>query len=153
MLDHGKQHIAHLAFIFRRHQNHVRHASQVGNIQQSMMRRAVTSGNPAAIQAELDVQVLNADIVNQLIERALQKRRVDRADRLQAFNGQSRGKSHAVLFGDTDIERAFGKSFERRANAGAVRHRGCQRHDTLVLLHQFAERLTKNLRIRRRLRR
>src|SRR5437660_3221087 len=105
------------------------------------MRRAVTSGNSAAIQAELDVEVLNTDIVHQLIEGALKKGRVDRADRLQAFNGQSRGKSYAVLFRNADIERSFGKLFERCANAGAVRHRGCQGHDLLILLHQLAERV------------
>ena len=86
------------------------------------------------------------------IERALEKGRVNRTDRLQAFNGQSRREGHAVLFGDADIERSFGKLFERRANASTVRHRGGQGHDLLILLHQLAERVTENLRIRRRLR-
>ena len=33
----------------------------------------VASGNAASIQTELDVQILDADVMNELIERALQE--------------------------------------------------------------------------------
>jgi hypothetical protein len=50
------------------------------------MRRAIAARDAAAIQTEFDVQVLEADVVNQLIERALQESRVNRANRLQSFD-------------------------------------------------------------------
>ena len=45
-----------------------------------MMRRAIPAGDPASIQAELHIEILNADIMNQLVESALEKRRVNCAD-------------------------------------------------------------------------
>ena len=86
VLDHREQHVAHLAFVLRRHHDDVRHAAQVSDVQQAVMRRAVAAGDAAAVQAELDVQILHADVVNDLIERALQESRVNRANRLQSFD-------------------------------------------------------------------
>src|SRR6267154_2929232 len=116
------------------------------------MRGSVTSGNATSIQTKLDVQVLNAHIVDQLIKGALQKGRVNRADRLQSFAGQPGRKSHAMLFSYADIERAFGKSFQRQRNSGAVGHGSGQSDDLLVLLHQLAQGFAKDLRVSRRLR-
>src|SRR5215211_6748400 len=55
VLDHRKQHVAHLAFVFRRHQNDVGYRAKVSDVEQAMVSLSVTAGNPAAIQTKLYV--------------------------------------------------------------------------------------------------
>src|SRR5687767_15788746 len=71
VLDHREHHIAHLAFVFRRHDDDVGHSAQICDIEQAMMSLPVASGDTTAIQAELNVEILNADVVNDLIETTL----------------------------------------------------------------------------------
>src|SRR4026209_2075569 len=73
VLDHCERHIAHLAFIFRRHDDDVWHATKVCDIEQAVVSLPVASGDTTAVHAELDVEILNADVVNDLIEAALQE--------------------------------------------------------------------------------
>ena len=112
------------------------------------MRRAIAAGNAAAIETELHIQILNADVMNQLIKSALKESGIDRANRFQAFTRHSGGKGHAMLFGDAHIKRSFGKLLQRVADAGAVRHRRGQGNDLFVLLHQLAQACCQKLRCR-----
>ena len=64
MLDHSEEHVAHFGFVFRGHQDHVRNAAQVCDVEQAVMCRTIPARYAAAIQTELDVQILDADIVN-----------------------------------------------------------------------------------------
>ena len=114
------------------------------------MRWSIAAGDAATIETELHIKILNADVVNDLIERALKKSRVDRADRFQSFARKTSGKGHTVLFRDADIEGSIRKSHQRVAHARAVRHGRCQRHDLFILGHQFAEGFAENLRVGRR---
>ena len=50
-----------------------------------MMSRSISAGNATTVEAKLNVQILNTNIMNKLIECALQERRVDRADWLQSL--------------------------------------------------------------------
>src|SRR6476659_5613135 len=100
------------------------------------MRLSVAASDAAAIETKLHVQILNADVVDHLIEAALKKRRIDCANGFETLARQTRRKRDAVLFGDADVERSLGKLLERFANSGAVRHRGRQRDDLWILLHQ-----------------
>ncbi len=127
-------------------------ATKISNVQQPVVRRAVATRDAATIETELHIQILNADVMNDLIESALQESRIDGADRLQPFDRQTGSEGHAVLFRDAYVKRPIGKSFERVANAGAVRHGRGQRDDLLVPLHQLAKRFAKYLRVSRRLR-
>ena len=83
--------------------------TQIGDVQQSVVRWTIATRDAAAIQAKLHIQILNADVVNHLIEGALQESRVDRANRFQSFARHAGRKGDAVLFGDAHIKRAFGK--------------------------------------------
>ena len=85
MFDHREEHVAHLAFVFWRHHDYVWHAAQIGDVEQSMMSRSISAGNATTVEAKLNVQILNTNIMNKLIECALQERRVDRADWLQSL--------------------------------------------------------------------
>ena len=109
MLDHREQHVAHLALVFRGHQHEVWNAAQICDIQKSVMRWAITAGHTATIETKLHIQILNADVVDQLIKPALQKRRIDRADWCQTFTRHAGGKRYAMLLGNADIERTIGK--------------------------------------------
>jgi hypothetical protein len=62
---------AHLALILRRQQNDVGYSAQVRNIEQAVMGGTIAAGNASSIQAELDVQVLNTNIVDHLVETSL----------------------------------------------------------------------------------
>ena len=54
-----------------------------------------------------------------------------------------------MLLGDAYVERALRKLLQHLVNACAVGHRGCERDDTLVALHQFAHRLPEDRRVLR----
>src|SRR5260370_6101482 len=82
VLDHGKQHIAHLALVLWRHDHNVRYAAKISDIEKSMMCLSITSSNTTPVETELDIHVLNTDVVHQLIVPTLQKRGVDSTDRL-----------------------------------------------------------------------
>src|SRR5436853_2302949 len=109
-----------------------------------MMSLPVAAGDPAAIHTELNVQVLNADVVNELVESTLQKSRINCADWDQSLTRQAGRESDAVLLGDADVKRAIRKLLECGADAGAIRHGSRQRHDLWVLFHQLRKRITED---------
>jgi hypothetical protein len=75
-----------------------------------VVRGAVAADDAGAIHAELDVEVLQAHVVDDLVEGALEEGRVDGADRLEALAGQPGGERDAVLLGDAYVEGALGVS-------------------------------------------
>jgi hypothetical protein len=149
VLQHRVEHVAHLALVLRGHRDHVRHAAQVRDVQEAVVRRPVAADDPRPVHAELDVQILQAHVVDYLVEGALQERRVDGADGLQAFRRHPGGEGDAVLLGDAHVEGALGELFENLVNARAVGHRGRERDDLLVLRHQLAHRLPEDRRVLR----
>ena len=64
MFRHGEEHVAHFAFVFRGHQDYVRHSAQISDVEQPVMRRAVAAGDSSAIETELDVQILNTHVMD-----------------------------------------------------------------------------------------
>ena len=67
------------------------------------MGRAVVADEPGAVHREDDVQLLQADVVDDLVEGALQEGRVDRADGLRALEREAGGEEDGVLLGDADV--------------------------------------------------
>src|ERR1051325_4025854 len=53
VLQHRVEHVAHLAFILRRHHDDVWHWPQVSDIEQSVVCLAVTTGDAAAIETKV----------------------------------------------------------------------------------------------------
>ncbi len=76
-------------------------------------------------------QVLQRDVVDQLVVRALQERRVDRDHRLQPFGRKPRRERHRVLFGDGDVEIAVRESLGELDQPRAFAHRGRDADDLL----------------------
>src|SRR5687768_14284211 len=113
------------------------------------MRLSVASGDSTAVQTELHVQILDADVVNQLIETTLQERRIDRANRFQTFARHACCESDAVLLSNTNVKRTIGKFLESGANSRSIRHRRSQRDHLRILFHQFRKRVAKYFRVGR----
>ena len=64
---------------------------------------------PARSIAKTTFELLQADVVDDLVEGALQEGRVDRADRLGALEREAGGEQHRLLLGDADVEVLLGQ--------------------------------------------
>ena len=124
MLNYRQHHVAHLALVFWGHHNDVRHSPKIGDVEQAVMSWAIATGYAPTVETELDVQILDADIVDYLVKRALQERGINGTDRLQPFTRHSGRKRHAMLFGNSHIERSFRKPLQRIADTSAIGHGG-----------------------------
>ena len=67
--------------------------AEVGDVEGAVVRRAVVADQAGAVHREDDVQLLQADVVDDLVEGALQEGRVDRADRLDALEREARRRT------------------------------------------------------------
>ena len=130
----GVQHVHEHRLVARRHQHHVRQAAQVGDVEGAVVGRAVVADEPGAVHREHDVQLLEADVVDDLVEAALEEGRVDRGDRLRALEREPGGEQDGVLLGDADVVVAVGQRLLEDVEPGARVHRGGDADDALVAL-------------------
>ena len=75
-------HVRKLVLVLRNHVHNIRHAPQIADVEQPMMRRPIVAAQSAAVHTEHHRQILQANIMHHLVESALQKCRVDRTKRL-----------------------------------------------------------------------
>ena len=68
------------------------------------MRLSVLADKPCAVNRKHDGELLQAYVVQQFIICALQKRRVDRHDRVQSGRSHARCHRHSVFLCDADVE-------------------------------------------------
>jgi hypothetical protein len=101
-------HVDEVGFIRRCHDDEAGKATEIGVVERTGMSRTVLTDQTGAVDGEAHRQALDRDVMHDLIVAALQERRIDRAERLEAFGGKARGERHGVLLGDADIEGAFG---------------------------------------------
>ncbi len=123
--------------------------AQVAEIEDTMMGGSVLADQSAAIQEEIHIKILQADIMDHLIVSALQEGGINRHSRFVSLRGQSGGKGDGVLFADTDINKALGKILAETFRAGPFRHGGSNGHDGFVTFGQIAEGGTEDGRIGR----
>jgi len=79
--DRRPDHLPELALVLRGHEHDARQRTEVGNVEEALVGPAVVADDPPAIHGEYDRQLLDRDVVDHLIEAALQERRIDRDDR------------------------------------------------------------------------
>ena len=84
--------------------NHVRNTTKISNVIGPCVGRAVGAHQARAIECKKDREILQRDVMNQLIVTTLQKRRINRDNRLEPFTGNAGCKRHGVLFRDTHIK-------------------------------------------------
>ena len=115
-----------------------------------MVRRAVLAGDAGAVEGEDDRQVHDGHVVEDLVEGALQERRVDRRDRLHPLRGHAAAERHGVLLGDADVEHSIRQRLGELVEPRPLRHRRRDRHDLRVVLGELDQRLREDRGIRRR---
>ena len=110
--DLRRDHVHQFGLVGGGHDDEVRQAAEIGVVERAGMGRAVGADQAGAVDREANRQALDRDVMDHLVVAALQEGRVDRAERLVAFGGETGGERHRMLLGDADVE-------------GAVRGRPC----------------------------
>src|SRR5690606_5076009 len=111
---------------------------------------AVRSDQTRTVDRKAHRQVLDRHVVHDLVVGALQKGRIDRAERAHPLRGQARGESDRVLLGNTDIEAPLWEFGGELVEAGAARHRGGNGADRAVTLRFREQSLGKDAGVARR---
>ena len=111
------------------------------------MRGPVGADNARSIDRKHDGKILQRDVVNGLVVRALQERRIDRDDRFHAFAREPRGERHRVLLGDADVEIALRKRLRKPHESRTFAHRRRDADETCIGRRHVAEPIAENLRI------
>ena len=137
-------HVCQLILIFGNHVDDVGNATQIADVEKTVMRRSIIAGKPAAIHAEDDRQVLQANIVHDGIEGTLQESGVNGTERTEAHGGQAGGKDDAVLLGDAHIEIPARVMRTEEVERRSVGHGGGDGHDLGVLVGQLDQGLGKD---------
>ena len=112
-------HVDEHRLVARRHQHDVGQRAEVGDVEGAVVGRAVVADEPGAVHREDDVEALEADVVDDLVEGALEEGRVDRGDGLGALDREAGGEEDRVLLGDADVVVLLGDA-RRRASRGPV---------------------------------
>jgi len=92
----------------------------------------VVAHKSAPVEAEDHMEILQAHVMDDLIVGPLQEGGVDGHYGDQPFHRQTGGEGDAVLFRDTDVEKAVGIGPGEFIQAGAVTHGGSDGHDAGV---------------------
>ncbi len=148
VVDGGRRrdHVHELGLVRRRHDDEARQADEIGDVEGAGVRRAVGADETGAVDGKAHRQPLDGDVVHDLIVGALQERRIDGGERLQALGRQTGGERDGVLLGDADIEGALGELLAEEIEAGAVGH-GRGDGDDLVVLLRLGDQASANTRV------
>ena len=98
-----------------------------------MMRLTVRADEPRAVDAEEHGQVLQAHVVQHLVERALEEGGVQADDGAHAALRHARSHRDGVLLADADVEKAGGELCRKVRKSHAVRHGGGDADELFVL--------------------
>ncbi|KAF5033547.1 hypothetical protein DSECCO2_605510 [anaerobic digester metagenome] len=138
------QAMAQQIFIARGQHGDVGNVPQIGDIKSAMVGRAIFAHKACAVYAEGNGQVLQADIVHNLIIRALQKGGIHGQRGPIALTGKARCKGHGVLFANAHIHKAVGEARAELVRAGAFGHGRRDGNDLVVMLGKFGQRIAEH---------
>ncbi len=136
IIDRRSEQMLQFVLVLRRHHDRGRQHPEIGEVEESLMRCSVGTHQTRAVQSKGHIQILQTDIVNDLIEGALQKGRVDRGHRLHAFGGETGGECDRMLLGDPDIVETVGMGLLESVEPGSRCHRRRDRDDPFVFARQ-----------------
>ena len=117
------------------HDHHVGEDPHVRDVVAAVVRRPVGPDEPAAVEREDDRQVLQRDLLEDLVERALEERAVDVDDRPGAGLGHPGGEGDGVALADARVEEPRGVGVADLLELVPLAHRGRHHHDLRVALH------------------
>ena len=146
------QHQLQLLGAGRREQPHARHPGEQRHVVHAVVARSVGTGDAGAVDAEHDRQAVQRDVVDDLVPRPVEERRVDRDDRAHATHRHAGRRRDGVLLGDADVEEAVREAVLERQQPGRPGHRRGDRDDAIVGLGLLDDRLGERLRVARRAR-
>ena len=109
------------------------------------MRGAIGPDQAGPVQGKHHGQVLQGHVMDHLVIRSLQKRRVDGHHRLEAFASQAGGKGHGVLLGNSDVVVAAGKALAELQQARTFPHGRRDAHQAGVFGGHVTNPLPENL--------
>ena len=109
----------------------------------ALVAGAVLADEARAVDREQHRGVVLAHVVDRLVERPLEERRVQRHDRAHAAEGEARGERHRVLLGDADVDEPLGVRRLELRQAGAGRHAGGDPDDPPVGLAELDQLLRR----------
>ena len=113
-----------------------------------MVRRPIRPHEPAAVDREDHRQVLKRDLLEDIVERALEERAVDINDRPRPRLGHPGGKGDGVAFADADVEELIGKRFADLLELVSLAHRGGEHRDFRVAIHRREQRRAHGVSVR-----
>ncbi len=111
MQEAGGEHLPAFVFVGGCHDDHVGDAAQVAVVEAAGMGGAVGADEACPVEGEQYVKILDGNVVDKLVVATLQEGGVDGDDGFCALAGLACGEGDGVLFGDGDIEVAFGVLF------------------------------------------
>ena len=139
VVDHGPKHVGEFGLVLWLHVKDAGDRSQVGDVEEAVVRGAVIPREAGAVHAEGDIQVLQGDVVNDHVIRALHEGAVDGDERFQTPCGHAAGEEGCVLLGDADIVAARGMALGEVDQACAGRHGGCDGDDLVIVVGEICE--------------
>src|SRR5207253_4795732 len=83
----------------------------------------VRTDKTAAIQGENNVEILQADVVQNLVVSSLEKCRIDGHYRDQTFNYHHHRKNHNILLNNADVIKTIGNFPQQFINSDSASHR------------------------------
>ena len=125
----GERHrvVHHLGEFLRARRGEHAHPGNLGeqrHVVDAVVARAVGPGHPRPVETEHDGEAVQGHVVDDLVPRTVEERRVDRNDRPQPAHRHAGGGGDRVLFGDPDVEAAVGETILERQQPGRAGHRG-----------------------------
>ena len=148
----GVHQVAQHALVARCGNYHAGDGAQIRHVEGAVVRHSVLTYYPRAVYAEGHGQILYRHIVDHLVESALQEGGIYGHKRLHALFGQTAGKGHGVLLGDSHVEHLCGQLVFHYAHRGARQHRGGDSHYFLILAGELQQRLAEYFLIFHRMR-
>ncbi len=110
------------------------------------MRLSVRTDQSRSVHGEDDMQVLDADIVNDLIIRALQEGGINTDDRRESAHREAGRKCHRMLLCDPDIEEPVREDVVEPLESDSLLHRRRDRDNLRITRRQLDHDGRENIR-------
>lgn len=139
IVGHGPEHVDELIFIFGLHVNDPRHVAKVADVEESVVSRAIVSGESTPVHAKADGEALQSHVMNDHVVSPLHESRVDREEGAEAFRGVTTGKEGGVFFRDSGVEVSFWNFLLKGFQFGSAGHGGGNGGDPLVFFGEVRD--------------
>ena len=131
--------------IFWRCYNHILHAAQICYIQRTMVGGAILTSDACSIHTENNRQMLNSDIMDNVIVRALKKSRVYCYYWSNILCCNTCCKCNSMTFSNPDVKKPFRKFLCIGYQSSAFSHRCGYTNRILTIPSNFTGQMSKHI--------